>query len=169
MAAKRSDAGSESDRAADNEADREIIVSRVVSAPRELVYQAFTDPQHVGLWWGPDGFTNTTYEMDVRPGGVWRFMMHGPDGKDWPNRIDYLEVVKPARLVYNHGGDDGAEVDPFAFHVTVTFDELGDRTKVTMRSLFPTKEMRDQVIREFGALEGANQTLNHLEEYLKTM
>jgi uncharacterized protein YndB with AHSA1/START domain len=154
VAAKRNEsAGSPSD-----EADREIVMTRVVSAPRELVYQAFTDPAHVALWWGPNGFTNTIHEMDVRPGG----------GTDYPNKIVYLEVVKPERLVYNHG-DDGTDVDQYAFHVTVTFGDLGDKTKVTMRSLFPTKEARDQVIREFGALEGGSQTLNLLEEHLKTM
>ncbi|HEU0053538.1 MAG TPA: SRPBCC domain-containing protein, partial [Longimicrobium sp.] len=84
-------------------ADREVVQSRVFDAPRELVFDAWTDPAAVAEWFGPDGFTITTYEMDVRPGGVWRFTMHGPDGTDFPNRVDYHEVVRPERLVYDQG------------------------------------------------------------------
>lgn len=76
-------------------ADREIVISRLIHAPRELVFKVWTDPKHVAHWWGPNGFTNTIHEMDVRPGGVWRFIMHGPDGVDYPNKIVYKEVVKP--------------------------------------------------------------------------
>src|SRR3954449_1876611 len=101
-------------------ADREIVAVRVFDAPRELVWKLWTDPHHVAQWWGPNGFTNTIHEMDVRPGGVWRFIMHGPDGVDYPNRIVFIEVVEPERLVYSHGGDEG---DPVQFHVTVTFAE----------------------------------------------
>jgi uncharacterized protein YndB with AHSA1/START domain len=82
--------------------DREIVATRVFDAPRELVFQMWTDPQHISNWYGPRGFTTTTHEMDVRPGGVWRHVMHGPDGTDYPNEIVYLEVVKPERLVYDH-------------------------------------------------------------------
>src|SRR6266852_4602923 len=79
--------------------DREIVITRLLDAPRELAFQAWTEPQHVAHWWGPNGFTNTIHEMDVRPGGVWRFIMHGPDGTDYKNEIVYVEVVKPERLV----------------------------------------------------------------------
>lgn len=70
-------------------ADREIVITRVFDAPREQVFDAWTDSEHVSQWWGPNGFTTTTHEMDVRPGGVWRFIMHGPDGVDYKNRIVY--------------------------------------------------------------------------------
>lgn len=103
--------------------DREIVLTRVLDAPRELVFDAWTDRKHIAQWWGPRGFTTTIHEMDVRPGGVWRFMMHGPDGVDYPNRIVFREVVKPERLVYDHGSDDPA--DPAQFHVTVTFAKQG--------------------------------------------
>ena len=76
-------------------ADREIAATRIFDAPRELVWKAWTDPKHVAQWWGPNGFTNTIHEMNVSPGGVWRFMMHGPDGTDYPNRIVFIEVVEP--------------------------------------------------------------------------
>jgi uncharacterized protein YndB with AHSA1/START domain len=89
--------------------DREITITRVFDAPRELVFEAWTDPEQVVRWFGPNGFTTTVHEMDARPGGIWRFTMHGPDGADYPNRVEFIEVVKPERLVYNHGPDAGSE------------------------------------------------------------
>jgi uncharacterized protein YndB with AHSA1/START domain len=147
-------------------ADREIVLSREFDAPRELVWQAYTDPRHVANWWGPDGFTNTVHEIDVRPGGMWRFTMHGPDGTDWPNRITYREVVAPERLEFAHGED--VDDDPGAFQVAIRFEDLGGRTRVTQRMLFATAAQREGVIR-FGAVELGNQTLRKLAEYLKTM
>ncbi|MDB5055525.1 MAG: ATPase [Bacilli bacterium] len=147
--------------------EREIVFTRILNAPRALVFEVWTDPKHVAKWWGPNGFTNTIHEMDVRPSGVWRFIMHGPDGIDYPNKIVYKEVLKPERLVYSHGGDD--ENDPGQFQVTVTFDDQGNKTELTMRMLFVSKEERDKVVKEYGAVEGGNQTLNRLEEHLAKM
>ncbi len=147
-------------------ADREIVISRVVEAPRELVWQAWTQPEHVAQWWGPDGFTSTIQEMDVRVGGVFRLVMHGM-GQDFPNLMTYIEVEKPERLVYDHG--NGELDDPNKFHVTVTFVERDGKTEVTMRSLFATAEARDYVVREFGAIEGGRQHLARLAEHLAQM
>ena len=80
--------------------DREIVLTRVVDAPRELVFEAWTKPEHAMKWFGPKGFTCTLHEMDVRVGGRWRFDMFAPDGKLYPNRIEYLEIVPNERLVY---------------------------------------------------------------------
>ena len=146
-------------------ADREIVTSRLIDAPRALVYEAWTDPRHVGHWYGPDGFTITTESMDVRPGGVWRFVMHGPDGKDWPNLITYEEVTPPARLVFLHGDDK----EPDQFHVTVTFDDQAGKTALTMRAVFKTAAAREYVVREHGAVEGAQQTVARLEQYVREM
>jgi len=148
-------------------ADREILITRVLDAPRELVFKAWTEPEHVVQWWGPRGFTTTTKEMDVRPGGVWRFVMHGPDGRDYKNRIVFIEVTKPERLVYAHA-DDG-ETEPVSFQVTITMDDQGGKTKLTMRMVFPSAEERDRVIKEYGALEGAKQHADRLAEHLRTM
>jgi uncharacterized protein YndB with AHSA1/START domain len=148
-----------------SEAARAIVITRVFDAPRELVFAAWTDAKHVGLWWGPRGFTTTTYEIDIRPGGVWRFMMHGPDGVDYPNKITYHEIVKPERLVYDHG-DEG---DPAYFHVTVTFGEQGGKTKLTMRSLFKSAEDLDMLVKKHNVIEGANQHLDKLGEQLGKM
>jgi uncharacterized protein YndB with AHSA1/START domain len=147
--------------------DREIVITRLVDAPRELIWKAWTDPQHVGNWWGPNGFTNTIHSMDVRPGGAWRYDMHGPDGRTYPNKVVYIEVVKPERLVYNHGSDEAN--DPSTFHVTVTFTAQGAKTLIRMHSVFPTAAAREFVVREFKAIEGGNQTLDRLEKYLPTM
>ncbi len=122
--------------------------------------------EHLAQWYGPNGFTITTYEHDCRVGGRWRFMMHGPDGKDWPNRIEYREVVRPERLVYDHGSD--VDDDPDQFHVTISFDDEGGRTRLTSRMVFRTSEQRD-VKTSFGAVELGNQTLARLAEHLKTM
>jgi uncharacterized protein YndB with AHSA1/START domain len=150
-----------------HEDPRSLIATRVYDAPRELVFAAFTNPKHLAQWWGPDGFTTTTRTFDMRPGGVWRFVMHGPDGRDYENRITYEEIVRPERLVYSHGGGDG--VEPVQFRVTVTFEDLGGKTRLTMRGVFPTAAERDRVIAEYGADKGMVQTMVRLEEYLATM
>jgi uncharacterized protein YndB with AHSA1/START domain len=147
------------------EARRAIVVTRVFDAPRNLVFDAWTDSRHIGRWYGPQGFTITTYAMDVRPGGVWRFDMHGPDGVDYPNKITYIEIVKPERLVYDHG-DEGA---PGYFQTTVTFVEDGGKTTLTMRLLFQSAAERETVVKKYNAIEGANQTLERLGEQLGKM
>jgi len=144
-------------------ADREIVTTRLIDAPRELVFEAWTDPQHVAHWFGPNGFVTTTHAMDVRPGGVWRFTMRGPDGKDWPNVVTYEQVVRPERLVYLHGD----ETEPDMFHNTVTFDDQEGKTALTMRAVFKTAAARDFVARERGAVEGGQQTVSRLEQYVR--
>jgi uncharacterized protein YndB with AHSA1/START domain len=145
-------------------ADREIYASRLFDAPRERVFQLWTDPQHVIKWWGPRGFTTTIHAMDVRPGGEWRFILHGPDGTDYKNRIVYIEVVPPERLVYKHAGEE--EDEPVKFLVTVTFAAEASRTRLTTRMVFDTPEDRTLVAEKYGAVEGLNQTLSRLEELL---
>lgn len=145
-------------------ADEPVIeFTRLLDAPRELVWEVWTDPRHVEKWWGPNGFSITNHAMSVKKGGVWDFVMHGPDGKDYDNKITYEEVVKPSRLVYRHG-EPG---HPDQFHVTVTFDDEGGKTRLVFRTRFPSIEARDYVAREFGAVEGGAQTLGRLAEYLK--
>ena len=143
---------------------RSIVGTRVFDAPRELVWTVWTDPKHLAQWWGPTGFSTTTSAFDMRPGGVWRFVMHGPDGRDYQNRITFDEIVKPERLVYHHAGDD--DVEPVQFTTTVTFEDLGGKTRLTMRGVFPSAAARDRVIKEYGADKGLVQTLERLGEYL---
>ena len=146
---------------------RELVFTRVFDAPRELVFKAWTEPEHVAQWWGPDGFTTTIYEMDVRPGGVWRFIMHGPDGVDYKNKIVFNEVVKAERLVYTHSGD--VDSKPMHFQVTVTFSGQGGKTRLSMRTLFETAAELDRVVEKHGAVEGAKQHLRRLAKHLAKM
>jgi uncharacterized protein YndB with AHSA1/START domain len=151
---------------AEPSADREIVISRNFDAPRELVWQAMTDPRHVIHWWGPRGFTTTIEIMDVRPGGLWRHTMRGPDGTNYPNRSVFTEVIPPERISFSQGGEreGGPSVN---FEATWTFDALAEgQTKVTIRMVFPTAAARDFVVQEFGAIEGAQQTLERLGEQL---
>jgi uncharacterized protein YndB with AHSA1/START domain len=152
-----------SDGEATTTSDREIVLTRVFDAPRELVFEAWTDPEQVVQWWGPHGFTTTVHEMNVRPGGIWRFVMHGPDGTDYGNKVEFIEVTRPARLVYNHGPD--GESDAPSFRVTVTFDEEDGGTRLTLRLVFKSSDERDRAV-EFGAVEGGKQTLERLAEHL---
>lgn len=149
-----------------NSSDREIVITRDFDAPRELVWEAMVDPKQVVNWWGPRGFTTTIEKMDVRPGGVWKHVMHGPDGTDYPNKSIFKEVVKPERIVYTHGG--GKKGGPGAnFVATWTFDALNDgKTRLTMCMVFSSAADRDTVVREYGAIEGGKQTLERLGEQL---
>lgn len=147
---------------------RSIIGSRVFDAPRDLVFSAFTDPKHLAHWWGPNGFTTTTHSFDFRSGGVWRFVMHGPDGRDYQNRITYEEIALPERIVYRHDG--GEDVEPVQFSQTLTFQDLGDgRTRLTWHGRFPTAEERARVIKQYGADEGLSQTMARLVDYVAAM
>lgn len=142
--------------------NRELAITRTFDASRDLLFRVWTSPEHIAHWWGPKGFTNTILEMDVRPGGVWRYIMHGPDGTDYPNRITYLEVVKPEKLVYMHGDD----TDPDQFRGTVTFEDLGERTRLSMKMIFKTPEDLAQVIERHGAKEGLTQNMDRLEAWV---
>lgn len=139
--------------------DREIVITRLLKAPRELVFDAWTDPRHLIQWWGPNGFTNTFESIEVKPGGIWKFIMHGPDGADYPNFIKFHEVIKPERISFSHGANEN---DSHAFETVVTFEQQGNKTLLTMRSIFPTAAVRDKMIKDVGAIEGGNQTLDRL-------
>jgi uncharacterized protein YndB with AHSA1/START domain len=147
---------------ADNIADREVVITRVFDAPRELVWEAWTNPKHADKWWGPSGFVNTTESMDFRVGGEWRYVMVGPDGTRYPNHMVYKEVTRPSKLVADHG--DGERV---WFERTVTMEETNNGTLVTLRHLFPSKASRDEVVEKYGAIEGGKQHLAKLEAYIK--
>jgi uncharacterized protein YndB with AHSA1/START domain len=154
--------------------DREIVLSRVFDAPRELVFAAWTEEAHLTQWFGPKGFTTKTHECDLRVGGRWRFDMVAPDGKVFGNRMVFLEIAAPERLVFDHGADK--DDDASRFRVTITFDEQNDTagfgttrgTVVTMRQLHPTKEQRDAGV-GFGAVEIGYTTLDKLAAHLKQM
>ena len=144
--------------------DREIVLVRVLDATREAVFAAWTDADAFCQWFGPDGFTCTVREMDVRPGGRACFDMASGDGTVFTNRFDYLEVVPVERLVLDHGSD--TDDDPARFRVTLTLDQRTDgKTVLTLRQLHPTVEQRDAKL-GFGAVELGLQTMQKLAHHL---
>jgi uncharacterized protein YndB with AHSA1/START domain len=112
--------------------DRRIMTTRIVSAEREEVWQAWTNPILLAQWWGPRGFRNTFYEFDLRPGGVWRFIMHSPDGAHFPNESVFVEIVQPERIVFRH------LAPVHGFLATAEFAEEGAGTAIRFSMLFPT-------------------------------
>lgn len=145
-------------------ANRSLTLTRVLDAPRDLVFEVWTDHKHLDQWWGPTGFRNTTHEFTFKPGGVWRFTMHGPDCRDYPNSIIFETIQPPELITFRHGG--GEESNPLEFQVEVRFEVEGDGTRITQKMVFPTAEQLDFVVREHGALEGGKQHLARLADYL---
>jgi uncharacterized protein YndB with AHSA1/START domain len=139
--------------------NRELRATRNFRAPLELVYRMWTEPGHVAQWWGPRGFTNTIEKMDVRPGGEWILVMHGPDGRDFPNHYLYEEVVPNQRLVINH-------VNWPQHRKYVTFTESESETKVSIRMLFDSAADLEKVVVEYGAVKGLAENLDKLQEHL---
>ena len=144
-------------------ADREIVISRVIEAPRELVFEAFTEVRHLSRWWGPTGFTTTTRSFEFRVGGEWEFVMHGPDGTDYQEWITWTEIVPPERIALRHGESRG---DPHAFESVLRFAPDGGATWLEMRTVFLTKELRDEAVERYHAIEGGQQTLGNLAAYV---
>jgi uncharacterized protein YndB with AHSA1/START domain len=144
-------------------AAREIVISRLISAPRELVFEAFTAVRHLARWWGPQGFTTTTRAFEFRVGGEWDFVMHGPDGTDFQEWICWTEIAPPERIALLHGESRG---DPSAFESVLTFAPDGAATRIEMRTVFPTQELRDQAVETYHAIEGGQQTLGNLAAYV---
>jgi len=141
----------------------QLIHTRMLNAPRELVWDVWTKPEHIKEWWGPNGFTLTHKSMQVKKGGQWKFTMHG-FGKDFENKVEYLEVIKPSLLTYRHGDEN----DTISFEVHVSFEDAGDKTLLTMRSVFQSEEILDELNRQVKAIEGGKQTLDKLEVYINT-
>jgi len=146
---------------ADKTTDREIVVTRLIDAPRELVFAAFTEREHIEQWWAPRGAT--THEMDVRPGGVWRYSQPARDGSLNPFKVKFIELDKPTMLVYDYGTDTNGAPEPV--RTTVTFEEQDGKTMVTLQLLFVSAAERKQAVK-YGAIVGAMQALETLADYL---
>ena len=140
----------------------EIDITRIYDAPVQMVWEAWTDPKQVAKWWGPRGFTITTHSKDLRTGGSWSYTMHGPDGVDYKNKTQYLEVEKYSRLVYDHGGNDDR---PPLFRVTVQFTEIAKKTNMEMIMALPTVEAAVEA-KKFIKKAGGDSTWDRLAEYL---
>ena len=143
------------------ESDREVVSTRDFSAPRDLVFKAFSDPTWLVHWWGPKGFTNTFQMFDLRPGGLWRFVMHGPDGVDYANESVFVEIVKPERIVFRH-------LRPIhEFQMTITFVEQDGKTRLEWRMLFPSAAECATV--KMYAVDANEQNFDRLEAQLVKM
>jgi uncharacterized protein YndB with AHSA1/START domain len=142
--------------------DRELLQSREVPFPRDLVWKVMTETEHTNQWWGPDGFRNVRVSMDFRVGGVWSYDMEGPDGTVYPNRVVFKEISPPWRMVFDHGDNERVW-----FEASVTLEETEKGTRVILRHLFPSMEERDEVVEKYGAVEGGRQHLANLEAYLE--
>jgi uncharacterized protein YndB with AHSA1/START domain len=143
--------------------DREIVISRVIHASPDVVFEAFTEVRHLSRWWGPEGFTTTTRAFEFRAGGEWDFVMHGPDGTDYQEWIRYTEIAPSQRIVLLHGE---IRDDPNAFESVITFAPEGAATRIEMRTVFLTMEQRDEAVEKYHAVEGGRQTLDHLAAYV---
>lgn len=143
--------------------DREIVLSRVIDAPRESVFDAWTDPDQLAIWFGPRGLTIETHEADIREGGVWRFDMVGADVR-YDNRMTFLRIDRPRLIEVDHGSDK--DIDPGRFRMLLTFDEQADgKTVLTLRQMHPTRAHRERGM-GFGAVEFGYQTLDKLAEHM---
>ena len=144
--------------------DREVVITRVVDAPRRLVFAAYTNPEHLSRWMlGPQGWTMPICEIDLRPGGAWHFVWRRSDGSEMAMRGVYREIVPPERLVSTESwGGDWPET-----LTTLLFVEQGGKTTITQQVLYPSKDMRDAALRT-GMLEGMSQSFDRLAEYLAT-
>ena len=148
-----------------NPDNRTLRFERVFDAPRALVWKVWTDPEHVAKWWGPEGFTNSIHQMDVKAGGTWSLTMHGPDGTDYANHIDFVEVRAPKFLAFNHGGKPG---DAGAFFVTAEFvdvDNLGEQTRIIHTLVLKTAAQAAAV--KPHAEPGHETSWARLEKYLE--
>lgn len=140
--------------------DKEVVVTCVIDAARDTVFEAWTDPAQIVQWFGPDGFEIASHDIDIRAGGAWLFDMVAPDGTRYPNRMTFLRIVSPALIEVRHG--TGAAVDPDAFGMLLTFDQQGNgKTVVTLRQMQPNAARRTAVM-QFGAVELGGQTLGKL-------
>ncbi|MCB0394347.1 MAG: SRPBCC domain-containing protein [Bdellovibrionales bacterium] len=140
----------------------ELYLTRVYDAPVQMVWEAWNDPKQVSQWWGPRGFTITNHKKDLRPGGIWHYTMHGPDGTDYQNKTLYHEVIEFKKLVYDHGGND--EQDPM-FQVTVLFEEVKGKTKLEFTMAFKDDASLRNAKKVIKDANG-NSTWDRLAEYL---
>jgi uncharacterized protein YndB with AHSA1/START domain len=145
--------------------DREFQLTRLLDAPRDLVWEVLTDAAHAALWFGPEGFATTTHEFDFRVGGVWRFTMHGPDGVDYRNKQLFREILTGERLVYYHTGGLEHE-DEGGFVTSISLADEGTQTRITLHTAFPSADVLRQMTERFGVVEGGKQHLGRLAGYL---
>ncbi|HET6450170.1 MAG TPA: SRPBCC domain-containing protein [Spirochaetia bacterium] len=147
--------------------DRKVTYRRYIDVPVSLAFEAWSTREHLSRWWGPDGFTLTTLSLDFSSGGTWEFVMHGPDGHNYRNRIRFLEIDRPRLIRYAHWGDGegGPDVE---FEASVLFEASGDGTRLTLVQLFPSPEELQRVQSKYRAIEGARQHMDSFARYVES-
>lgn len=141
--------------------NRGLRNTRMLNAPIDLVWEVWTNPEHTANWWGPNGFTNTIHKMDFQEGGEWKLTMHGPDGKNYPNRSIFKEIIPFKKIVFEH-------FNPH-FIAKVLFESKGKETQINWTMLFDTEEMAEIIIKAHKADEGQKQNMERLEKYLSKL
>ena len=165
---------STTDTQSDTQSDRELVITRVFNAPRDLVFSVWTEPKHIEQWWGPKGFTTRVEDMDFRSGGKWRYVMCGPDGTEYPGSGVFREIVPPERIVTTDEFDEEFEqvtttdLPSGVMVVTASFEDLGNQTRLILRIMHATADDRRKH-EAMGVVGGWNSSFDCLDEYLATM
>lgn len=145
-----------------------VIYKRYLNVSIHLAFEAWSSHEHLSQWWGPDGFTLTTKKLNFSKGGIWEFIMHGPDGQDYQNKIQFVDIQKPYFIYYKHLGDGEGDRDVH-FEAKITFEEAGKGTNLILEQIFPSKEELERINNKYGAIEGAKQHLGKFGKYLETL
>ena len=140
---------------------QELKTIKTINAPIEKMWEVWTNPDHLAKWWGPNGFTNTIHQMDLKKGGEWKMTMHGPDGTNFPNRSIFLEIIPNKKIVFEH-------FNPH-FITTVRFEYVDSATRIEWSMLFDSPEMYEIVVKAHKADEGQKQNLEKLEKYISDL
>jgi uncharacterized protein YndB with AHSA1/START domain len=143
----------------ENNTERELHFARMLDAPVKLVWEVWTNPEHIKRWWGPDGFTNTIHKMDIKPDGEWSLIMHGPDGSDYEIQSVFREIVKHKKIVYE-------QLTHFKYIATIEFEGRKDKTLITWTMLFESKEKLIEAAKTYGVIDGFKQNAEKLVNYL---
>ncbi|TGL59252.1 SRPBCC family protein [Leptospira sarikeiensis] len=148
--------------------DNKVIYKRYFDVSIDLAFEAWSSHEHLSQWWGPEGFTLTTNSLDFSNGGIWDFIMHGPDGHDYKNEIQFVDIQKPFHIYYRHLGDGEGSKD-VDFQSKIIFETSGEGTNVTMEQIFLSKEELERINEKYGAIEGGKQHISKFGKYLETL
>lgn len=146
--------------------DNQVTYKRYFDVDVDLLFEVWSKPEHLSEWWGPDGFTLTIKSLDFSNGGIWEFVMHGPDGHDYKNKIQFIEISKPHFILYQHLGDGEGDED-VNFQSRIVFEKAGEGTNLIMQQIFSDKQELERVNEKYGAIEGGKQHIGNLAKYLE--
>lgn len=146
--------------------DNQVTYKRYFDVDVDLLFEVWSKPEHLTEWWGPDGFTLTIKSLDFSNGGIWEFVMHGPDGHDYKNKIQFIEISKPHFILYQHLGDGEGDED-VNFQSRIVFEKAGEGTNLIMEQIFSDKQELERVNEKYGAIEGGKQHIENLAKYLE--